>query len=176
MENLFNNLDFVREIFKVLIDTELTSNCVHRHVGSILFSKSGKILSLGANITPAPSPCIESSSCTKHFTGLCPVIHSEVNCILNYYQMHIDNNLSIINDCFNPIIHTNEEPSIMLATYSPCYECSKMLVRNKIQNVVYLYKHHRTIWKYLEECGIKLMQLDENMIKLYEEMKEEVTK
>ena len=135
----------MENLCKILPEIENKSNCIHRQVGSILFDTiENKIIATGTNITPASSPCQENHCCTKHITGLCPVIHSEVNCIFNALEDG----------------YVNFSNAFMLCTYSPCFECSKVLVRWKVPKLYYIYKHHRTQWEYLKRNGVDCIQLE----------------
>jgi len=124
------------------------SNCIHRQVGSLLYNvRQHRVISTGTNKTPSEaSPCVITHSCTKHDTGKCPIIHSEVNCILN---------------CLKNCEPINNSEVIMVCTYSPCYECGKVIVSMGIQKFYYLYKHHRTDWNYLKYNGVELVQLED---------------
>ena len=145
-----------KRMIKLLPDIEEGSNCLRREVGAVLWDTSkGKVVAKGTNVTPAKSPCVVAHSCMKHTMGFCPVIHAEVNCILNLLHSR---------QKFKP------ENLIMIATYSPCFECSKMLQRNGIKIVYYLYKHHKTQWEYLKECGIQAIKLEGEFVQLYESL------
>lgn len=141
------------QIIPELIKAEETSNCVHRQVGAVLWyedTKNPRIIATGANISPYESPCIKTNSCTKHFSGYCPILHAEINCIYNYHENLEINKKKI-----------DKSKLVMIATYSPCYECNKNLVRNGIKHIYYIYKHHRTNWDYLRETMINYEQLSD---------------
>lgn len=137
-------LDTYRELAKKLPAIEKASNCVHRKVASILYNPLTKqIITTGVNRTPSnDSPCVNSNSCTKHITGKCPIIHSEVNAILS---------------CFGKV--KSFDNIILICTYSPCYECSKVIKAVGIKEVYFINKHHRTDWKYLKDNDILTVQL-----------------
>lgn len=129
--------DRILELVKRLPDIESLSNCMHRHVGSILYNpKTSMIIGIGVNKTPSTeSPCVNSNSCTKHLTGKCPIIHSEVDAILH--------------------AHCDLKGMYLICTYSPCYECSKVINAVGIKRVYYCNVHHRTDWKYLKDNNIE---------------------
>ena len=137
-------LEEYKELALRLPDIEKHSNCVHRKVASILYNTVTKqIITTGVNKTPSDeSPCVNSNSCTKHITGKCPIIHSEVNAILS---------------CFGKV--KSFDNIILICTYSPCYECSKVIKAVGIKEVYFINKHHRTDWKYLKDNNILAVQL-----------------
>lgn len=134
-------LSRILDLSKELSTIAEASNCLHRKVGAILYNPiSDTIITTGVNKTPSqPSPCIESNSCTKYITGKCPIIHAEVNAILS--------------------AKTDLTDTILICTYSPCYECSKVIQAVGIKKLYYLHKHHKTDWKYLEYNNIEATQL-----------------
>jgi dCMP deaminase len=145
LKNLFKQpilLEKCIELAKTLPELEQHSNCIHRQVGAILYNpQTKKIIASGTNRTPTEeSPCIKTNSCTKHITGKCPIIHAEVNTILS--------------------ARCSLKGAILVCTYSPCYECSKVITAVGIKEVYYIHKHHKTDWKYLVDNNITLTQLE----------------
>lgn len=118
----------------------LLSCCNRKKVGALIV-KDGMIISDGFNGTPKgfPNDCEDPNGDTYWY-----VLHAEANAILKVAKSS-----------------QNTENSILYVTYSPCKECSKLIIQAGIKRVVYA-EEYRDIsgLKLLREVGIDLLKLD----------------
>ncbi len=107
------------------------SACCYFKVGC-LFVRNNHVLSGGYNGPPTGEPhCIEVG-CNKEYDGkkltggsyLCRGGHAEMNAIANAANGGV-----------------NLQSSTCYCTYSPCYDCSKILVNLGIVEYAYLYEY-----------------------------------
>ena len=105
------------------------SQCKRKKVGAILV-KNGSIISDGYNGTPTgfPNDCEDCDGNTYWY-----VLHAEANAILKVAKST-----------------QTTEGSILYVTYSPCKECSKLIIQSGIREVYY-------IEEYRDLTGIKML-------------------
>jgi len=98
------------------------SPCLIKHVGAILV-KERRILAEGYNGPPAGIPhcktCVRIDEDTKNYSE-CPVIHSEINCIL-----------------LSAKYGTNISGSTLYCEFFPCQHCCGALINAGIKEIVY---------------------------------------
>lgn len=118
------------------------SCCKRKKVGALIV-KDGVIISDGFNGTPKgfPNECEDSSGNTHWY-----VLHAEANAILKVAK----STQSIVG-------------STLYLTYSPCKECSKLIIQSEIKTVVYR-EQYRDIdgLKILKESGVQILHLPLN--------------
>jgi len=94
------------------------------------------------------------------------VLHAEEDAIMNYVRTLKNNNVGIRN-------------LVMYNTYSPCYQCSKMIVELGIKKVVYLEEHKSNFItpsveegyspkEFLEKSGVEVIHYKEEEIETKE--------
>ena len=113
-------------------------------VGSVII-KDDRVISLGYNGTPSGM----DNNCENEINGVLvtkqEIVHSEANAILFAARNGIStNNCSLI------------------VTYSPCFECAKMIIQSGIKEVYYEeeYRDISSI-KFLRNCGVKVYKIKE---------------
>ena len=115
------------------------SCCSRKKVGAIIV-KDGMIISDGFNGTPTgfPNHCEDPDGNTYWY-----VLHAEANAILKVARSS-----------------QSTENSTLYITYSPCKECSKLIIQSGIKRVFYA-EEYRDIsgLKILRECGVEVIKL-----------------
>jgi dCMP deaminase len=116
------------------------SCCKRKKVGALIV-KDGTIISDGFNGTPKgfPNDCEDGNGDTHWY-----VLHAEANAMLKVARST-----------------QNTEGSTLYVTYSPCKDCSKMIIQAGIKRVIYK-EEYRDISgvKILREAGIDVVHLD----------------
>ena len=117
------------------------SYCTRKKVGAIIV-KNGMIISDGFNGTPSkskPNICEDENGLTNWW-----VLHGEANAILKCAKNGI-----------------SSDGSTLYQTYSPCKECSKLIVQAGIKRVVYIedYRDLSGV-EFLRESGIEVERMD----------------
>jgi dCMP deaminase len=116
------------------------SCCKRKKVGALIV-KDGTIISDGFNGTPKgfPNDCEDANGDTHWY-----VLHAEANAMLKVARST-----------------QNTEGSTLYVTYSPCKDCSKMIIQAGIKRVMYR-EEYRDISgvKILREAGIDVVHLD----------------
>jgi len=115
------------------------SCCSRKKVGAIIV-KDGMIISDGFNGTPTgfPNHCEDPDGNTYWY-----VLHAEANAILKVARSS-----------------QSTENSTLYITYSPCKECSKLIIQSGIKRVIYAEEYRDLSGlKILKECGIDVIKL-----------------
>jgi dCMP deaminase len=115
------------------------SCCKRKKVGALIV-KDGTIISDGFNGTPKgfPNDCEDADGNTHWY-----VLHAEANAMLKVARST-----------------QSTEGSTLYVTYSPCKDCSKMIVQSGIRRVVYREEYRDLSGiKILKEAGIDVFQL-----------------
>lgn len=115
------------------------SCCSRKKVGAIIV-KDGMIISDGFNGTPTgfPNHCEDPDGNTYWY-----VLHAEANAILKVARSS-----------------QSTENSTLYITYSPCKECSKLIIQSGIKRVIYAEEYRDLSGlKILKECGIDIIKL-----------------
>lgn len=117
------------------------SHCNRRQVGALII-KDGMIISDGYNGTPSgyENECEDENGLTKWY-----VLHAEANALMKLAK---SGNYS--------------KGATLYITMSPCKECSKLIHQAGIMRIVYMdkYKDDSGL-KFLEECGLELMHIED---------------
>lgn len=115
------------------------SCCKRKKVGALIV-KDGTIISDGYNGTPKsfPNDCEDKDGNTYWY-----VLHAEANAILKVSKSS-----------------QSTEGATLYITYSPCKECSKLIIQSGIKRVIYL-EEYRDIsgLPLLRECGIEVIHM-----------------
>jgi dCMP deaminase len=139
--------DYFMGIAKVVASR---SNCIKRKVAAIIV-KDKRIISTGYNGTPrgtkncSDGGCARCNNFTESGKGLeeCLCSHGEENAIVqsSYHGISI-------------------KDSVLYTTFSPCLQCTKMIINAGIKEVIYNvdYPMQETPLKLLKEAGIKVRQ------------------
>jgi len=115
------------------------SCCKRKKVGALIV-KDGTIISDGFNGTPKgfPNDCEDADGNTHWY-----VLHAEANAMLKVARST-----------------QSTEGATLYVTYSPCKECSKMIVQSGIKRVIYREEYRDLSGvKILREAGIDVVQL-----------------
>jgi dCMP deaminase len=115
------------------------SCCSRKKVGAIIV-KDGMIISDGFNGTPTgfPNHCEDAAGNTHWY-----VLHAEANAILKVARSS-----------------QSTENSTLYITYSPCKDCSKLIIQSGIKRVIYSEEYRDVAGlKILEECGVEVIKL-----------------
>jgi dCMP deaminase len=115
------------------------SCCKRKKVGALIV-KDGTIISDGFNGTPKgfPNDCEDADDNTHWY-----VLHAEANAMLKVARST-----------------QSTEGATLYVTYSPCKECSKMIVQSGIRRVIYKEEYRDLSGvKILREAGIDVVQL-----------------
>ena len=116
------------------------STAFRKKVGALIV-KNNTIISDGFNGTPKgfPNDCEDANGDTHWY-----VLHAEANAMLKVARST-----------------QNTEGSTLYVTYSPCKDCSKMIIQAGIKRVIYK-EEYRDISgvKILREAGIEVIHLD----------------
>lgn len=125
---------------KMATEWKNLSCCRRKKVGALIV-KDGTIISDGFNGTPSgfPNDCEDHNNDTYWY-----VLHAEANAILKVARST-----------------QNTDGASLYLTYSPCKECSKLILQSGIKRVVY-YEEYRDITglKILREAGIEVIRLE----------------
>jgi dCMP deaminase len=125
---------------KMATEWSSLSCCKRKKVGALIV-KDGTIISDGFNGTPKgfPNDCEDANGDTHWY-----VLHAEANAMLKVARST-----------------QNTEGSTLYVTYSPCKDCSKMIIQAGIKRVIYR-EEYRDISgvKILREAGIDVVHLD----------------
>jgi len=116
------------------------SCCRRKKVGALIV-KDGTIISDGFNGTPRgfSNDCEDANGETYWY-----VLHAEANAILKVAKST-----------------QNTEGSTLYVTYSPCKDCSKLIIQAGIKRVVYREEYRDLAGvKILKEAGIDVIRLD----------------
>jgi dCMP deaminase len=115
------------------------SCCKRKKVGALIV-KDGTIISDGYNGTPKffPNDCEDKDGNTYWY-----VLHAEANAILKVSKSS-----------------QSTDGATLYITYSPCKECSKLIIQSGIKRVIYL-EEYRDIsgLPLLRECGIEVIHM-----------------
>jgi dCMP deaminase len=116
------------------------SCCKRKKVGALIV-KDGTIISDGFNGTPKgfPNDCEDANGDTHWY-----VLHAEANAMLKVARST-----------------QNTDGATLYVTYSPCKDCSKLIIQAGIKRVIYR-EEYRDISgvKILREAGIEVIHLD----------------
>ena len=125
------------------------SACQYFKVG-VIFVRDSRILTAGYNGPPIGEPHCNEVGCAKRDkngnrlpagSGLCRGAHAEMNAIANASKEGV-----------------NLRRSVVYCTYSPCYDCSKVLVnlgiREYVYNKDYVDENRNSIISLLERQGV----------------------
>ena len=125
---------------KMATEWSALSCCKRKKVGALIV-KDGTIISDGFNGTPKgfPNDCEDANGDTHWY-----VLHAEANAMLKVARST-----------------QNTDGATLYVTYSPCKDCSKMIIQAGIKRVIYL-EEYRDISgvKILREAGIEVIHLD----------------
>jgi len=117
-----------------------TLSCCRRKKVGALIVKDSMIISDGFNGTPKgfPNDCEDSNGLTYWY-----VLHAEANAILKVAKSS-----------------QSTEGATVYVTYSPCKDCSKLIVQSGIKRVVYSEEYRDTAGLLiLKEAGVEIIQL-----------------
>ena len=125
---------------KMATEWSALSCCKRKKVGALIV-KDGTIISDGFNGTPKgfPNDCEDANGDTHWY-----VLHAEANAMLKLARST-----------------QNTDGATLYVTYSPCKDCSKMIIQAGIKRVIYR-EEYRDISgvKILREAGIEVIHLD----------------
>ncbi|CAB4175601.1 ComEB Deoxycytidylate deaminase [uncultured Caudovirales phage] len=116
------------------------SCCKRKKVGALIV-KDGTIISDGFNGTPKgfPNDCEDANDVTHWY-----VLHAEANAMLKVARST-----------------QSTDGASLYVTYSPCRECSKLIIQAGIKLVVYREEYRDVSGiKILKEAGINIVKLD----------------
>ncbi len=133
-------LKYDKAYLKMATEWKNLSCCKRKKVGAIIV-KDGTIISDGFNGTPTgfPNECEDQNNETYWY-----VLHAEANAILKVARS----------------TQSTEDATLYL-TYSPCKECSKLILQSGIKRVVYRDEYRDiTGLKILREANVEVMQLN----------------
>lgn len=129
-------------------------NCSRRQVAAVIV-KDRRIISTGYNGTPrgikncfeGGCPRCSSNTPSGHDLGSCVCSHAEEN--------------SIVQAAYHGI---SVKDATLYTTFSPCLQCSKMIINSGIKEVVYHeeYTIANQAFDLLREAGVIVRALDEN--------------
>jgi len=125
---------------KMATEWSALSCCRRKKVGALIV-KDGTIISDGFNGTPRgfSNDCEDSNGETHWY-----VLHAEANAILKVAKST-----------------QNTEGSTLYVTYSPCKDCSKLIIQAGIKRVAYREEYRDLAGvKILREAGIDVIHLD----------------
>lgn len=130
------------------------STCEYFKVG-VIFVRDNRILTAGYNGPPSGELHCSKVGCAKRDkdgnklpagSGLCRGAHAEMNAIANASKEGV-----------------NLRSSVVYCTYSPCYDCSKILVNLGVREYVYdkdyTDENKQIIVSLLERQGVKVRNL-----------------
>ena len=117
-----------------------TLSCCHRKKVGALIVKDGMIISDGFNGTPKgfSNDCEDSNGNTHWY-----VLHAEANAMLKVARSA-----------------QSTDGATLYVTYSPCKECSKLIIQSGIKTVIYREEYRDLSGvRILKEAGISIFQL-----------------
>ena len=117
-----------------------TLSCCRRKKVGALIVKDGAIISDGFNGTPRgfTNDCEDANGDTYWY-----VLHAEANAILKVAKSS-----------------QSTDGATLYVTYSPCKECSKLIIQAGIRRVIYLEEYRDVSGlKMLREAGIDILQI-----------------
>ncbi|CAB4159568.1 ComEB Deoxycytidylate deaminase [uncultured Caudovirales phage] len=134
------DLKYHSTYLKMATEWSSLSCCKRKKVGALIV-KDGMIISDGFNGTPRgfSNDCEDSSGDTHWY-----VLHAEANAILKVAKST-----------------QSTDGSTLYVTYSPCKDCSKMIIQSGIKLVIYREEYRDLSGiKILREAGVSVLQLD----------------
>lgn len=134
-------LKYHKTYLKMATEWSTLSCCNRKKVGALIV-KDGTIISDGFNGTPKgfPNDCEDANGDTYWY-----VLHAEANAILKVAKSS-----------------QSTEGSTLYITYSPCRECSKLIVQAGIRRIVYHEEYRDTSGLIiLREAGIDILKIDQ---------------
>lgn len=117
-----------------------TLSCCHRKKVGALIVKDGMIISDGFNGTPKgfSNDCEDANGNTHWY-----VLHAEANAMLKVARSA-----------------QSTDGATLYVTYSPCKECSKLIIQSGIKTVIYKEEYRDLSGiRILKEAGISIFQL-----------------
>ena len=134
-------LKYHKTYLKMAVEWSTLSCCNRKKVGALIV-KDGTIISDGFNGTPKgfPNDCEDANGDTYWY-----VLHAEANAILKVAKSS-----------------QSTDGSTLYVTYSPCKECSKLIVQAGIRRVVFQEEYRDTSGLIiLREAGIDILKIDQ---------------
>lgn len=134
------DLKYHKTYLKMAMEWSTLSCCNRKKVGAIIV-KDGMIISDGFNGTPKgfPNDCEDAKGDTYWY-----VLHAEANAILKVAKSS-----------------QSTEGATLYVTYSPCKDCSKLIVQSGIKRVIYGEEYRDTAGLViLREAGVDILKLD----------------
>jgi dCMP deaminase len=134
-------LKYHKTYLKMAVEWSTLSCCNRKKVGALIV-KDGTIISDGFNGTPKgfPNDCEDANGDTYWY-----VLHAEANAILKVAKSS-----------------QSTDGSTLYVTYSPCKECSKLIVQAGIRRVVFHEEYRDTSGLIiLREAGIDILKIDQ---------------
>lgn len=150
-----NDIQFLR----LLTDIKKLSPAIKRKVGAIIGYSQGEedwVISQGFNHMLNG---LSTSSCEdeKGETYDC-VIHSEESAIIDFLQKK------------HTLKYFSHDKIAIYVTYSPCMNCSKLIVQAGIKNLFYIQRHKSNFHigdmcplQFLIEAGVTVNKVDDNL-------------
>ena len=134
------DLKYHKTYLKMAMEWSTLSCCSRKKVGAIIV-KDGMIISDGFNGTPKGflNDCEDAKGDTYWY-----VLHAEANAILKVAKSS-----------------QSTDGATLYVTYSPCKDCSKLIVQSGIKRVIY-GEEYRDIagLAILREAGVDILKLD----------------
>lgn len=134
------DLKYHKTYLKMAMEWSTLSCCSRKKVGAIIV-KDGMIISDGFNGTPKGflNDCEDANGDTYWY-----VLHAEANAILKVAKSS-----------------QSTDGATLYVTYSPCKDCSKLIVQSGIKRVIY-GEEYRDIagLVILREAGVDILKLD----------------
>jgi dCMP deaminase len=134
-------LKYHKTYLKMAVEWSTLSCCNRKKVGALIV-KDGTIISDGFNGTPKgfPNDCEDANGTTYWY-----VLHAEANAILKVAKSS-----------------QSTDGSTLYVTYSPCKECSKLIVQAGIRRVVFHEEYRDTSGLIiLREAGVDILKIDQ---------------
>ena len=133
-------LKYHRTYLKMASEWSSLSCCGRKKVGALIV-KDGMIISDGFNGTPKgfPNDCEDQNGNTYWY-----VLHAEANAILKVAKTS-----------------QSTDGATLYVTYSPCKDCSKLIIQSGIKRVIYTEEYRDTAGLViLREAGIEAIKLE----------------
>jgi len=134
------DIKYHKTYLKMATEWSSLSCCSRKKVGALIV-KDGAIISDGFNGTPKgfPNECEDANGNTYWY-----VLHAEANAILKVSKSS-----------------QSTDGAVLYVTYSPCKECSKLIIQSGIKRVFY-NEEYRDIagLQILREAGVDILKLD----------------
>lgn len=134
------DLKYHKTYLKMAMEWSTLSCCGRKKVGAIIV-KDGMIISDGFNGTPKgfPNDCEDANGNTYWY-----VLHAEANAILKVAKSS-----------------QSTDGATLYVTYSPCKDCSKLIVQSGIKRVIYGEEYRDVAGLViLREAGVDILKLD----------------